>query len=155
MPSVFTRADNTIFPPLTIDKNCFLFQQKDLPLSNLDSGEEKQYIELIAEQNFSNYVLYQQFFYHSLHLMSSMRNPPRKLTGRGGSCMPSPTPPQWRPGGKASSYSLPSVRCSVLYQILCHSDFLTFVPIETIIISIISVQIKFLLVFKAVFYAYL
>ena len=57
VPSVFTGADNTIFPPLTIDKNCFLFQQKDLPLSNLDSGEKKQYIELIAEQNFSNYVL--------------------------------------------------------------------------------------------------
>ena len=45
-------------------------------------------------------------------------------------------------------------RCSVLYDV-CHSDFLTFVPIETIIISIISVQIKFLLVVKDVFHAYL
>ena len=56
----FLHADNTIFPPLTIDKNCFLFQQKDLlVVTTLDSGEQKQYIDLSlkAEQNFSNYVL--------------------------------------------------------------------------------------------------
>ena len=76
-----------IFPPMTIDKYHFLFQQKDLLVETTpDSGEKKQYaMSLEAEQIFSNYVLYQQFFYHSLHSMSSMRNPPRKSAGRGGS----------------------------------------------------------------------